>query len=504
MAGAGGGDRLATSGTTAPTEQVSRVGPERPLTAHKPSRAARAERSAVRDAAILASSYHHQVVYEPAAIVAGVPPYAVALAERARGGGLAIYAGAGVSRAEPAGLPTGAQAAQRIHSRLRGAFPVLADVDDTDLVAIADAVAMLDGGEEALRFSAVQVAEFTTATPTYGHCILALLLLEGVVDVLTTNWDNCIERAGAPERVQSVITAQDRLHVVGRSVLKIHGCATQPESLLLTSEHLASPPSWVTDETRARLGSAIVVFVGIGDVAGYVEKRLSEAIADIGAIDNIRVVGPNIVDEWQSSQWSLLVPNLPNGFRVAETADAFLDKLGAAYIHVSLADLAARLEDAPTIAAAFTAAAKGIRLHDALTVLAWTRRAGVVSQGGTSTLNTEAMAEVIAALGRLAGDEIRIERDGTLATRAGRFEVLVSVGALSASRLQREARNRLARHVGNGAPEPTFLVAGGIGWVPTMGAHPADILDEDRPNDILDGPGSVMPRIMRAQDVLVA
>ena len=56
-----------------------------------------------------------------------------------------------------------------------------------------------NGGIDALRNTVVQVAEFTSADSNYGHRVLALLLLEGAIDVLTTNWDTCIERGGLPD-----------------------------------------------------------------------------------------------------------------------------------------------------------------------------------------------------------------------------------------------------------------------------------------------------------------
>ncbi len=444
------------------------------------------------------------MAHHPAAIDSGLPAYAVATAQRARTGRVTIYAGAGLSRAEPAGLPTGAEVAEQIHARLKDAFPALNGVDQRDLVAIADAVAELTGGEEALRLVAVQAAEFTTATPTYGHHILALLLLEGVVDVLTTNWDNCVERAGGPETVPSVVTDHDRLHVAGRCVLKIHGCATQPESLLLTTDHLREPPTWVVDETRARLGNAVVVFVGIGDVAAYVSQRLREAVTAIGNVDNIRVVSPSIVNGWQDSEWSKLVPDLGNDYRIAATADEFLEKLGGAYVNQCLADLAADLQSEPGVAEAFVEASAGLRTHDALTVLAWVRRAGVVVKTGIPVLSTESMAEVVAALGTLAGHEFTITRDSTLDTQTGSIEVLVSVGPTPASRLRREAKNRLEKHRANGRPEPTFLIGGGIGWGVSAQALPVDIVAEGDELDVVDGPMSAEPALLRANEVLVA
>lgn len=346
-----------------------------------------------------AVAYHHAVTHTPTTIGAGVPPYAVALAEHGRAGRLVIYSGAGLSRAEPAGLPTGAEVAQRLYHRLRDAFPAIDGVDEGSLTAVADAVAVLDHGDEALRFTAVQVAEFTTATPTYGHRVLALLLLEGIVDALTTNWDDCVERGGGFERVSSVVTEHDLLHVAPKSVLKIHGCATQPSSLLVTSADLHSPPTWVVDQTRARLGTSVVVFVGIGDVAGYVQERLKEAISDVGNVGNIRVVSPDIGEGWVGSQWAALVPGLTAERRFAETADAFLEKLGAAYVHITLAAVSAGLQDEAALATAFDAASSGLRQHDALTVLEWARHAGVVARAGAPVLSTEAMAEALVAVG---------------------------------------------------------------------------------------------------------
>lgn len=441
------------------------------------------------------------MIHAPQPIAAGVPPYAIALAELGRAGRLVVYAGAGLSRAEPAGLPPGAEVAKRLYNRLRGAFPAIDGVDESSLTEVADAVAALENGEEALRLTAAQIAEFTSATPTYGHRVLATLVLEGVVDALTTNWDDCVERGGGTERVSSVITEHDLLHVAPRSILKIHGCATQPLSLLITSAHLDAPPAWVADQTRARLGTSVVVFVGIGDVAGYVRKRIEEALADVGNVDNIRVVSPGINDGWDGSQWAELVPDLPIDHRFAETADAFLEKLAAAYVHITFASVSADLQDDAELASAFDAATEGLRQHDSLAVLEWARHAGVVPKAGAPVLSTEQMAEALLAIGKLAGTNIKLTRDWILETPDGPVEVLVAVGTQSAARLRREARNRLERHVSNGMAEPKYLVAGGL-WMPAPPPDDGDIIGGGPAGDVLDGPLNVAPQIVRAAEVL--
>jgi hypothetical protein len=197
------------------------------------------------------------------------------------------------------------------------------------------------------------------------------------------------------------------------------------------------------------------------------------------------------------------VPALADAHRIAATADEFLDKLGAAYVHLTLADLLAGLEDEGAVAASFGDAAAALRKHDALTVLAWARRAGVVAKGGTSVLNAASMAEAIAALGKLAGADLKISSDTTIETPDGQIEVLVSVGIASASRLRKEAQNRLDKHVSKGEPKPVFLIGGGIGWAAPE-ALPADILGEGDEADVIDGPMHAEPTIIRAQEVLAA
>jgi hypothetical protein len=198
------------------------------------------------------------------------------------------------------------------------------------------------------------------------------------------------------------------------------------------------------------------------------------------------------------------VPTLAADHRIPTTADEFIEKLGAAYVHLTLADVEVSLRDEPAVAGSFTEAATALRKHDALTVLAWTRRSGVVATTGVSVLSTESIAEAVAALGKLGGRDLEITRDLIVQTAGGLVEVLASVGATSATRLRREARNRLEQHLAKGAPEPKFLIAGGIGWPAPAQVLPADILDEGDTTDVVDGPSNAEPTILRARAVLAA
>lgn len=441
------------------------------------------------------------MIHQPQPIADGVPPYAIALAERGRDGRLVVYAGAGMSMDEPTGLPAGADLARILYQRLKDAFPGVG-CDPANLTSVADAIAAEDGGEEALRQTAPRIAEFTTATPSYAHRILALLLLEGVVDVLTTNWDNCVERSGGRERVASVVTQHDLLDIPCKSVLKIHGCATQPASLLITTDDLDEPPQWVSDQTRSRLGMSVVAFVGIGDVAGYVRRRIEEAIASIGNIETVRIVSPGIVKYWDSSPWSELIPGIDDQQRIPETADCFLERVGAAYVYIVLADLAATVDGNARLEGAFEVVGAAIKQYDALRVLLWARAGAVVAGPGVSVLTAETMSLALLALGLLLQNGFQITSDGLVVADDRAFEVLVSVGTQPASRLRRESENRLAEHLGRGLDAPTFLIAGGIGWSSAHSDGPIDIVGGEDADDLIDGPWNAQPVLVRAEEVI--
>lgn len=438
-------------------------------------------------------------------MTSGVPAYAIALAERARSRGrVAIYAGAGISVSQPTGLPTGASLAQVIHAILRTAFSSLEGVEAADLTAVADAVASLAGGGAALRETAARAAEFRTATPSYGHRMIALLLLEGVIDVLTTNWDDCIERGGMPERIQAVTDERSLKGVTPPSVLKVHGCASEPSSLLVTTDDLQNPPRWAREQTHARLGSAVVVFLGIGDVAGYVKQRIEEAIADVGDIANIRVVSPSIVQGWDDSQWAIVAPNLSDADRIAATSDEFMEQLGAAYIHISLNKHVAALAGDPLVAPHIQAIVDALLTTDALSLLEWVRRAAVAPQQGESVLNASTMAEALTALGRLAGTDVVFTRGQAFDTSEGPIEILVATHGMSARRMEQEAENRLYGYAARGQQNPRFLIAGGIGWPKSSGVLPNDVLYESDGADIVDGARALTPDIILAHEVLAS
>jgi hypothetical protein len=450
---------------------------------------------------------YHLQVHLPSGSNGPLPTYSIALVGRAIGGRrVVIYAGAGVSVAKPTDLPSGTALAETIYSRLITAFPALSGVDQTNLVDVADVVSALEGGRDALCQAAANAADFTSAKPSYGHQVLAYLVLEGLVDVLTTNWDTCIERGAAGEPLDAVLDDQSLLTGPQVSVLKVHGCASQPHTLLINSNDLKEPPKWVREQTSARLGSAVVIFLGIGDVADYVSQRIDEAIKYVGGVSNIRVVSPGIKKNWDKSKWASVAPKLADNHRIEATSDGFMESLGAAYVMTILRTHELKLQDDDVVHRHIAKAVNALLPADPLSLLRWIRDAAVNAKRGESVLRASETAEALAALGCLAQDgPITFGRSRrVLTTDKGLVELLLATGTISASKLEQEASNRSQRYLQQGEMPPSFLIAGGIGWGIRDVGLPSDVMHEVDKTDIVDGSFAARPTILLAGKLLAA
>ena len=441
--------------------------------------------------------------HSPSSIRSGVPPYAVALAARAASASkLVIYAGAGISVSPPTNLPTGVELAKLLHSQFKDAFDVLLSVEECDLLGVADAVAQLPDGEDALRQTSARSAKFRSAVPGYAHRVLAQLMLDGAIDVLTTNWDSCIERSCGEEDLPSVTNEHDLAEVTPPWVLKVHGCASRPGTLLVTTDHLTSPPTWVQEQTHARLGSAVVAFIGIGDVAPYVRQRIVEAISEVGSVENIRVVSPDINAEWDNSQWKTVAPDLRQEHRIGVSADQFMDELGAAYILARLAEH--RLSASPDLSTQLDDAKALLAKSDSLRVLQWSRTVDINPRAGESVLRSTEFGKALIALGHLVGNAGELGHGGVFDTAHGPVEILVSTQTVAARRLVEAASDRLHEHMSKGKPSPLFLVAGGVGPVPKPDTLPQSIVGHADGADIVDGPLALVPNVRHADEVIAS
>jgi hypothetical protein len=276
--------------------------------------------------------------------------------EAARHGRLVVCAGAGLSRGMPTDLPNGADLGKRLDSRLKSLVRgYVSPSNPENLIAVADAGAGLEGGKTALRIEVLRLANFLAAEPNYGHRAVAELLCEGCIQLLLLwNWDDCIERVDVtPERLQVARSHRDLEDLEQPSIAKVHGCATRRSTLLITSEDLTEPPYWTDNAFRERLRGTTSVFIGVGDIADYAQRRLEQLSKELaqGAEGNghpldIWIVSPTIRANWEASEWAKLVPDLPAERRVEMTADEFLDQLARRWVREAIDDLERSAETA--------------------------------------------------------------------------------------------------------------------------------------------------------------
>ena len=449
-------------------------------------------------------------MYVPRATNVPVEPSVAALASRAVEGKLVICAGAGLSKGAPSGLPLGADLAQIVFDSLvaRIGAAAMEHADPGDLLSVADTVEQLPGGAGLLQTALSAAADFTTAPPNYGHHALALLLLEGAVECIVTNYDDCVERGCPPcGRLQAIITDADRATVRGAAVLKAHGCATRAGSLLASSSQLAAPPIWVIHHFGDRLGDSVVVFVGLGDVANYVRIRIQQLLDAIGDIHQVWVAATNLSDAWQE-----LVPGVDARF-IQVPADEFLDQLLRDYVRIALEELRERSAEHHRQG---TYAAIGIEIHagsealietqtsrDALSVLLWMRKSAHRWPAGQRVLHAAAGRSVLLALAiaasrrapALDGDRMRLSGDP--------IEVVI-LGGHPASVAVEEAARRIASalnegHVGMG-DTVMVLCHGHEGPLPQ--GRLENVIPLGGPADIIDGQMTPSLRFVSVQKMI--
>lgn len=357
------------------------------------------------------------------------------------------------------------------------------------MLAVADAAEAQPGGLAAVQAVACCAFPFTTVSPSASHRALALLLLEGALQLMTTNWDTCIERAAAPERVSTVVTAADRLQIQADSLLKVHGSAERQETLLMTTAQLDQPPVWAATGIAAGLTQATVVFLGIGDVAPYVHRGLSQIVAELGAADHVAVVTPNIEVRWDESNWASVLPDLPTDRRWGLTGSAFCQGLLAAWVNAALSQVHANAASLaiPRLPTTFEQLHTTLRSHDADRILSWLRRSHHGPRPGSSVAHAGHTSEVLLAFSLhidvAALAEVPFQ--GPVRLPGGPVDLLIAGDHTSGVAAADEAIRRAGRYRQLGLLGPagrlTVICAGHMGplQATATSALPADVVDED-------------------------
>ena len=443
--------------------------------------------------------YTPDLVWEPA------PGLEEALAQQAIERGLVVVAGAGISAAEPTGLPSGGGTAELLVERLHllGKEQLVAHCDPRDLLCVADAIEAQAGGGDLLQGMLRQAAAWLTATPDFGHKALAVLVAEGLVHLVLTNWDDCVERSlQLSPRINAVINDADRAHVTPPRVLKVHGCATRYGSLLATTGALEEPPTWAFHELGASLGTAPVVFIGVGSLASYTRQRVVQVVAAVPEPEWIYVVARTIGDDWHE-----IIPALGEDHVAEQDADAFLDSLLRAVVRMVFMiarEKATAMGDEAT--AGIESVAQGLGFLGALDVVMWFRASLVEWPPATRGLTgAEGMRALLALCMLSSGAPVDFVAPAALVLDQHLYCVLLSRNA-HAYDVIKQSQARAAQLAAQGLVRAgDSLKAVSIGHIGAFrgGGAPRDIVAEAEPDSVVDGPlGTTIEYI--SGDALVA
>lgn len=279
--------------------------------------------------------------YAPEPLAAGAGPVALALVRAAVAGHLAFYVGAGVSMSPPTSLPSGADVQRQVAQQARHLLGVEvnspADAEATLEELGAAAAALGADVLDQLRELAAGTVDFVDAPPNFSHEAIALLLREGLVDVLTVNWDRGIERAGLDlgYTVEPILTQEQRGQGGPHPRMdKLNGCASSPRTLRITREEVDEPLAWAEHRVGAVLTDATMVFIGLGTVGDYVASGVERML--VGARDapvTIFVVVPNL-----SAEWADALGDSAAQAHVPDRAERFLDELLRAAVRLALSN----------------------------------------------------------------------------------------------------------------------------------------------------------------------
>lgn len=316
-----------------------------------PAMRAEAERADVDVALVLnegpswAAAQHARADEAPAEELAAelwraLPPPLLAaadeLARKARQGDLVVFLGAGVSQA--AGLPNWGKlladlAAERAHiedDEERRAFEALGELDRAALIQRRNPADM------SLGTAVAALLKKRGRRHALGHALLASLPVE---EVITTNYDDLFERASAAVGRPCTVLPGGVVARGRRWLLKMHGCVTRPDSIVLTREDYLK-----FQENRTALAGIVqallltrhMLFVGFSftddnfhRIAHAVRQSLAQVPRPEARFGSTLVVGTNPLAEelWGDDlDWISFEGSRAEQARLVEI---FLDRLSA-------------------------------------------------------------------------------------------------------------------------------------------------------------------------------
>ncbi len=445
-------------------------------------------------------------LYDPLPLKQHPPSEALALALKAADGRLAFYVGAGLSMSPPTALPRGSAVQSRIAERARRLLGVeVAEPagEEPTLEELGDA-ALLLGAEilDRLRELAADAVDFVNSPPNFAHEAVALLLRDGMVQVLTVNWDCGVEHAARDlgYTVRRVVRQNERTYgPTGPVIDKLNGCASEPTTLRITRSEVDTPQEWAAHRVGAVLTDSTVVFIGLGTVGTYVSDGVERMLTE--AHDSpvtVVVVSPTLSDSWKDALGSDA-----ETAHQAVGAEQFLDDLVRAVVRFALTRAVERAGvwavDGHPCAAHLTAGRdrlfNALEDHAALPVWRWWRDGACGRAAGKPFILDRAGEVALATICALVADHalaVSGDGDSLVVELPDRYLEICSwpgePGAVVATRQADRIRKRRRRGAyGDVSKQVVSVSVGHDGLLPGASVTP-DVADTDAPmTDIFDG-----------------
>lgn len=258
-------------------------------------------------------------------------------------GRLVLVLGAGCSCDWPTSLPLADELSEGCHRQLinDGVLPDDAELDGTDLSAVARAVFDRTGGHRELieRFGPNR---FRLAEPNSGYMVAAALFREGVTyAVMTLNFDlaatTALASVGADE--VSVIRGPEDHHRLGaRNLIYLHrNIESAPDDLILRTEQLENEwrDNWTEIVAQRVLGSPVVVFAGLGAPAAVLVETARRILTALGEEARVYVVDPS---PYERSRFFAALDLSPDCY-IRLGWNAFMDLIAARVVEEHRADV---------------------------------------------------------------------------------------------------------------------------------------------------------------------